>query len=124
MNLDLNDYYPCSNLPRLYRLRGGAGDEKRAVETAIVALAACRASLARKPDDPWARPTLLGAAFDAGDTAEARRLLEQIRQEGAVKWKLQTTIEDLQDSLSLQRQTPARAGLQEVLTAVREMVGP
>ena len=30
MQLDLNDYYPSSNLPRLYRQRGSRGDDERA----------------------------------------------------------------------------------------------
>ncbi|MEU8361648.1 TRAFs-binding domain-containing protein [Nonomuraea sp. NPDC048882] len=66
MTLDLNDYYPASNLPRLYRLRGGRGDEERAAEVATIVLAACQAGLVHRPWDEWALPTRLGAAFDKG----------------------------------------------------------
>ena len=30
----------------------------------------------RNPNDPWIRPTLLGAAFDAGDVPQAKKLLD------------------------------------------------
>ena len=64
MRIDLNDYYPTSNLPRLYRLRGGEGDEQKAVVAATVTVAACERSVALAKDDEWTRKTLLGAAFD------------------------------------------------------------
>src|ERR1017187_5725043 len=41
MKLDLNDYYPSSNLARLYRTRGRKGDEDRARVSAAVTLIAC-----------------------------------------------------------------------------------
>ena len=67
MALDLNDYYPSSNLPRLYRARGAPGDAERAVAAAHVARIACERARQRDPNDAWIRPTLLGAAFDAED---------------------------------------------------------
>lgn len=123
MALDLNDYYPSSNLPRLYRLRRREGDEKRAVDVATVAMVACRASMARNLDDEWARPTLLGAAFDSGDVEQARELVEQIRQEDITPWKVESTIKDLAHSLSLHEQPEVRTELDKLLTAVREMAG-
>ena len=51
MRFDLNDYYPTSNLPRLYRLRGGEGDEQKAVVAAMVTVAACERGVG------WARTT-------------------------------------------------------------------
>jgi hypothetical protein len=123
MAIDLNDYYPASNLPRLYRLRSAEDDERLAVETATVAMVACRTSLARNANDPWARPTLMGAAFDTGEVARARDLVEQIREEGVVRWNLKTTIDDLSDSLRLHDDAEVRAGLEDALAALREMLG-
>jgi hypothetical protein len=67
MKLDLNDYYPSSNLPRLYRLRNRSGDDDHARVAAAIAMVACERSLARNPDDEWAKSTLLGMSFEAGD---------------------------------------------------------
>jgi tetratricopeptide (TPR) repeat protein len=41
MKIDLNDYYPSSNLARLYRTRRRKGDEDKARISAAVALTAC-----------------------------------------------------------------------------------
>jgi hypothetical protein len=122
MALDLNDYYPASNLPRLYRLRAGTDDERRAKDAATVATVACQASLTRNPDDPWARPTLLGAAFDTGDLARASELIETIRDEGTIRWNLETTIDDLADSLRLHTDASVRAGLERLFATLREML--
>jgi len=75
MTADLNDYYPASNLPRLYRKRGREGDEKLAAVAEVVTMAASQRALARKTADEWVRPTLLGLAFDRGDVARAQQLL-------------------------------------------------
>jgi hypothetical protein len=50
---DLNDYYPSSNLPRLYRRRGAPGDEQRANDVATIVKAACQRVLDRDGDDGW-----------------------------------------------------------------------
>jgi hypothetical protein len=119
MYLDLNDYYPSSNLPRLYRRRERPGDERRALEAATVAITACRVSLAENPDDPWARPTLLGAAYDRGDLVEAQELVEQISLEGAAAWHLNTTIADLQESAELHQDPAVSTGLHTLLVSLR-----
>ena len=41
MRLDLNDYYPSSNLARLYRTRNRKGDEDKARISASITLVAC-----------------------------------------------------------------------------------
>ena len=82
MKLDLNDYFPSCNLPRLYRTRARKGDDDRSRAAATVARLACERALERKTGDEWARPTLLGMAFDAGDVAAAEELCDQIRDEG------------------------------------------
>ena len=99
MGADLNAYYPSSNLPRLYRSRGDVGDEGKAEIAATIALAACRRAMGRSVDDGWLRATLLGAAFDAGDVAEAERLALAIRRSDPAVWKLRSTIADLRVSV-------------------------
>ncbi len=67
MELDLNQYYCSSNLPRLYRQRKRKGDDERARSVSTLVVAACERAKKRGLADEWLRPTLLGAAFDAGD---------------------------------------------------------
>jgi hypothetical protein len=98
--LDLNDYYPSCNLPRLYRERAAAGDADRARVAGAIALKACERARGLNPDDPWLRPTLLGAAFDAQDVAEAEQLARDVRKQSPGVWKLETTIKDLRRSAS------------------------
>jgi hypothetical protein len=122
MVLDLNDYYPAGNLPRLYRTRAGEGDEKRAAETAVVAMTACRASIERHPQDPWVRPALVGAAFDAGDVEEAARLLDRITVDGFAQWQLETTVDDLRDSIRLHEDPVVRSELSRILRSLRLLI--
>ena len=121
MRLDLNDFYPTSNLPRLYRLRGGDGDEQKAVVAAMVTVAACQRSIDLRNDNEWTRQTLLGAAFDSADVEEARTLIPDIRNEGAVAWQLDTTLSDLEVSLDLQQDPEVKRGLGEILEELREL---
>ena len=100
-NLDLNDYYPSCNLARLYRTRGREGDEKLAQSAAAITLAAVHRSLRRDPSDEWIRPTLLGAAFDDGNVDEAKKLAAEIKRDGALPWKLTTTLDDLRTAIEL-----------------------
>jgi tetratricopeptide (TPR) repeat protein len=119
MQADLNDYYPSSNLPRLYRQRGDKGDPERARGAAAVAVHACERSLKLNPADEWVRPTLLGMAFDAGSTSKAEELAAQVTKEGAAAWKLQTTLDDLQAVVNLQDDPKKKDRLQDVLTTLK-----
>lgn len=96
MLADLNDDYPSSNLPRLLRARGRAGDAERALQAEAVALVACERATKLRTGDEWLRPTLLGLAFEAGDRARARDLAARVRKEGPARWKLETTLKDLE----------------------------
>jgi len=49
MDCDLNDYYPSSNLPALYRQRGRVGDEALAVQAATMAYVACERAASATP---------------------------------------------------------------------------
>ena len=122
MKLDLNDYYPSCNLPRLYRARGRPGDEDRARAAATVARLACQRSLDRQTADEWARPTLLGMAFDSGDVTAAEQLAEQVRDEGAAQWKLQSTLDDLKLGAAQTKDPVTRAGLEAVCATLASML--
>ena len=120
MDEDLNDYYPSSNLPRLYRLRNATGDEQRAVEVATVVMAACRRALARNPDDEWVLLTLLGAAFDRGDAEEAQPLVTKVRLRNPAGFHLGSTVSDLRMSYRL-LPADARNQLGDVMGQMEEM---
>ena len=91
MEIDLNQYYCSSNLPRLYLQRNRKGDRERAVAVSQIVVAACERAKKRKDADEWLRPTLLGAAFDAGAADKAEELAMEVLAEGAARWKLATT---------------------------------
>ena len=120
MKLDLNDYYPSSNLARLYRLRGRRGDEDRARVAAAVTSVACERSRSKGSSDPWLKPTLLGAAFDAGDAAKAGELADDVRAEGPAAWQLQTTLDDLKRSVTF-HQGDTAAQLTEILKDLEQL---
>ena len=100
MEVDLNDYYPTSNLPQLYRLRDRPGDRQRATEAEVVTAVACRAAILNGRADEWTRPTLLANAFDRGDVDEARRLGAELEAEGLPGWQLESMISNLRTSLA------------------------
>ena len=52
MQLDLNDYYPGSNLARLYRARNEEDDEQKARVSAAVTMVACERARAKGGKDP------------------------------------------------------------------------
>ena len=120
MLLDLNSYYNASNLARLYRDRAEPGDDERAAETQLVTMRACNRVIELGIADEWARPTLLGCAFDRRDVEGARSLLKDVQREGAGSWKLQTTLADLEDDLADQPDDDVRRQLDEVLDGLRQ----
>jgi len=115
MALDLNDFYPSSNLPRLYRERDAPGDAVRALTALHVAGAACQRALDRGSTDEWVRPTLLGVQFDIPDPDKAEDLVRQVRREGAGAWKIQTTLQSLRESAVHAQDDATRHRLEAVL---------
>ncbi|MFZ0259089.1 MAG: TRAFs-binding domain-containing protein, partial [Pseudolabrys sp.] len=99
VELDLNAYYCSSNLPRLYRKRAKPGDDERAQTVLRLAIAACERARRLQVADEWVRPTLLGTAFDLGDPDKAEELADAIVAEGAPKWKVNSVLHDLEDSI-------------------------
>jgi pentatricopeptide repeat protein len=122
MLLDLNDYYPSSNLPRLLRLRGRLGDEDRARAAAAVTMLACRRAIARNPADEWVRPTLLGAAFDAGDVTEATRLYDEMVENGIAAFHVETTLADLERTVAGMAEGETRTALATLLDDLRALL--
>jgi hypothetical protein len=122
MELDLNDYSCSCNLPRLYRARKRKGDEERARSVLTLVIAACKRARNRGLADDWLRPTLLVAAFDAGDCNEAEELAAEVAAEGPAQWKLNSTIVDLEASVA-QAEGDRRDRLRAVLENLREVGG-
>jgi hypothetical protein len=121
MHLDLNDYYPASNLPRLYQLRKRSGDKDRARVAAAITLVACQRAVAKNPSDPWVKSTMLAAAFDAGDVDAARQLAADVGVQGPAAWKLSSVINDLELALRLHDAEHA-AKLRPILLELQSML--
>jgi tetratricopeptide (TPR) repeat protein len=122
MMLDLNDYYPSSNLPRLYRERGSKGDAEKAIGVAHVVYHACLRARQRNAADEFLLPTLLGSAFDAGDVDAAQSLLDEITTTDTSKWKLETTLPDLELSLSHGVDPDRQAALRALAAQLKQLL--
>lgn len=119
MRLDLNDYYPSCNLPRLLRQRGRRDDEKKAQAAATIALMACIRKQAIDASDEWLLPTLLGLAFDAGDVDKAQELYDEMRDKGIQPFKLETTIPDLEVAINLLEKGEVADELTDILNQMK-----
>jgi hypothetical protein len=114
MELDYNQYYCSSNIAQLLHARGKQGDAQRAVIIDEFVVAACERAIARSQDDGWTRPTLLGAAFRAGNVAKAQELADRVALDGPVEWKLKSTLADLADAVTLSEHPEVRGALQQI----------
>jgi hypothetical protein len=124
MMLELSGFYCMSNLARLYRRRRSEGDEQRAVVAQRVTVMACELMLERHPEDEWVRPTLLGAAFDSGDVQAAEHWCKKVKgegREGRVRWRLDTTIVDLERSAA-QAPTKVRRRLEKLVAELKALL--
>jgi tetratricopeptide (TPR) repeat protein len=119
MELDLNEYYCASNLPGLYRQRKRKGDEERAQNVLRLVIAACERARRRKAADPWLRPTLLGAAFDAADVDKAEELVDEVEAEGPADWQLDSVLVNLETSAGHVADADVKARLQAVLDRLK-----
>lgn len=105
--IDLNQYYCSSNLPRLHLQRNRKGDRERAVAVSQIVVTACEVAKKRKGADEWLRPTLLGA-FDAGDADKAEETaMETIMATGRTA-RARFSAEKSMACVSEWRQAPAR----------------
>jgi hypothetical protein len=122
MEIDLNQYYCSGNLPRLYLQRNRKGDRERAAAVSHIVVAACERARKRNEADEWLRPTLLGAAFDAGDADKAEDLATEVLAEGAGRWQLATTLGDLEASLPMAQDLDVKIRLTAVLETLKTAV--
>jgi hypothetical protein len=118
MELDLNDYYCSSNLPRLYKVRKRKGDDERALSVSQIVMAACGRARKLNLADEWLPATLLCAAFDAGDAEKAEELAEEIAAEGAARWKLDSLLGDLRASVAQVEDKDRRDRLAAILKSL------
>jgi len=98
--LDLNAYYCPSNLPGLLRTRGNPGDEEEAAFLDKHIVRACLRTIERGEDDGWAKPTLLNAAFRTLDIEQVRKLTLDVAKQGAAAWQLNSTLDDIKDTVN------------------------
>ncbi len=119
MELDLNAYYCSSNLPRLYRTRGSAGDEERAQSTLRLAIAACERARRMQIADEWLRPTLLAAAFDLGEPDKADELADAVIAEGPARWKVNGVLGDLEQTVAQVTDPAKRARLSAIVDKIK-----
>jgi hypothetical protein len=119
MELDLNQYYCSSNLPRLYRQRKRQGDELRAQSVAPIVVAACERARKRNVADDWLNATLLGAAFDAHDCDKAVELTAEVASQGTARWQIETTLDDLKLSVSQVEDKDTRDRLEAILETLK-----
>ncbi len=122
MALDLNDYYCSSNLPQLLMTRGERDDAERAARIDHLVIEACERAIAHDAADEWVGPTLLGAAFRSADTEKADELADRIELQGAAPWKLDSTINDLADTVAAVADPDVRATLESTLARLRALV--
>ena len=87
-----------------------------------IVVAACERAKKRKDADEWLRPTLLGAAFDAGAADKAEELAMEVLAEGATRWKLATTMSDLESTVLLVQDPDAKNRLTTVLETLKTAV--
>ena len=92
---DYNEYFCSCNLPSLLRERADDGDVERAAIVEHFIIAACERARALGTEDEYLKPTLLGAAFRAGDVATATSITRDIERDGPAAWQLEATLADL-----------------------------
>ncbi|RXT47917.1 hypothetical protein B5V01_08115 [Mesorhizobium erdmanii] len=124
MDLDLNQYYCSSNLPRLYRARGRKGDEKLAQDVLGQVMMSCNHALARGASDEWLPPTLLTSAFDAGDARKAEEFAEKIDILDPAPYKTQRFVNDLAMSAGLVKNAKTRARLEAIVARLQASLAP
>ena len=119
MDLDLNEFFCSSNLPRLYRARGRPGDEKLAQTALAQVMLACERALARGSVDEYLPQTFLTSAFDAGDTIRAEQFAAKVDTLGPPTYKIEPFLDDLSNSARLVADADARVRLETIVAQLR-----
>ena len=84
-----------------------------------LAIAACERARRLNVADEWLRPTLLAAAFDLGDPDKAEELADDVIAEGAAEWKVNSVLDDLEDSIVQVSDAAKRARLSAVIDRIK-----
>lgn len=121
MRLDLNDFYPSSNLSRLYQTRNRPGDVDKAKAAAIVTLIACERSRKLDPSNEWLLPTYLAAAFDSGNLEKATELYNEMSDTGIQPFKRDAVTGDLELAIQLHKDPAIADELQKLLNSIKEL---
>lgn len=121
MELDYNRYYCSCNLPALLRARARGDDAEKAAIIGHFVVAACERARTRGEHDEWLRPTLLGAAFQARDVAKANALADEVEEEGAAAWKLDSTLADLCFTVEQMDDSADRQALQAICARLEDV---
>ena len=79
-------------------------------------IVACERAKKRGATDPWLRPTLLVAAFDAADADKAEELADQVADEGPARWQLDSVLGNLATSLAQVADMEVRERLADVIS--------
>ena len=111
MDLDLNVYFCVCNLPGLLRSRSRPSDLDEAAFLDRLTVLATQRKIDRKEDDGWARSTLLGAAFRVADVTKVDQLVLEVAQEGAAAWQLESTLNDINDTINAMQESETRQQL-------------
>jgi hypothetical protein len=122
MELDLNQYYCSSNLPRLYKARNRKGDDERALSTSKIVIAACERAKKLGVADEWLHPTLLTAAFDVGDADTAEKVAEEVAAIGHSLWAIRSTLRDLETSMAQVENKQLRDRLTAILGDLKSAI--
>lgn len=123
MDLDLNEYYCSSNLPRLYRQRQSGDDLERASAVAVQVVAACERARRLGLGDEWLNPTLLVHAFKAGELNKATLLVDEITQSAKpARWQLESCIADLGASLEFITNESMRPDFESLLDRLLRLI--
>ncbi len=120
--LDLNEYFCACNLPGLYRARNARSDLKRAETVSAQVVTSCERARQLELGDEWLEPTLLGNAFDAQDLDKATELVEEIFTGDQSKWKLETSIDDLNNSLEYVTDTSIKAEFENLVDRLTQLI--
>ena len=113
MELDMNEYFCVCNLPGLLRARSDLGDEDEATFLDQLTVLATQRKIDRGEDDGWARSTLLGAAFRVADVDKVAKLTKEVAREGVAAWQLESTLDDITDTLESMEGSETRKQLTE-----------
>jgi hypothetical protein len=76
----------------------------------------------RNAADEFLLPTLLGSAFDAGDIDAAQTLFDEIAATDTSKWKLETTLPDLELSLRHVVDADRQAALRAIAVQLKQLI--